>query len=101
MNTDKFTIFSKIENYEPNLKSMTMDCYKAEIEMAIKDEKNIIFIKKNMEKPSNFFKSLTVNRAILYLFLAFLTYLLINVIIDPQGAIEAFREGYNSVPTAK
>lgn len=35
----------KIENYESNLKPMTMDRYKAEIEMAIKDEKNGRLIK--------------------------------------------------------
>ncbi len=35
----------KIENYESNLKPMTMERYKAEIKMAIKDEKNGRLIK--------------------------------------------------------
>jgi len=35
----------KVENYESSLKPMTMERYKAEIEMAIKDEKNGRLIK--------------------------------------------------------
>lgn len=37
----------KIENYESDLKPMTMERYKAEIEMAIKDEINGRLIKAN------------------------------------------------------
>lgn len=35
----------KIENYESNLKPMTMDRYKAEIQMSINDEENGRLIK--------------------------------------------------------
>ncbi len=47
-----------------------------------------------MEKRSPFFRNLTFRRVIFYLFIAFLIYILIDILMDPQGAFESFKAGY-------
>jgi len=42
-----------------------------------------------------FFGPLTVKRIIFYIFVLFLIILLVEFLIDPQGAIDAYKEGYN------
>lgn len=48
-----------------------------------------------MEERTTFFRNLTFKRVMLYLFIAFLIFILMDALMNPQGTLESIREGYN------